>query len=257
MGPLADSHCHLGHIEKPRSEVLAEAQAAGVTLVVDIGMGIAGAREAVAGADPGAGVYAAVGIHPNDLSDLESDAARTLTELGDLAIAPGVVAVGETGLDYYRDRWTPDAQKHAFRAHIALAKTVDRTLVIHCRDAHDDVLRVLDDEGAPSRVVMHCFSGDIAHARECIERGFYCSFAGNVTYKKNDELRAAAAIVPDELLLVETDAPFLAPVPFRGKDNVPAYVVHTAATIADVKERPIEGMHEILHANTLRAFVIA
>jgi TatD DNase family protein len=170
---------------------------------------------------------------------------------------PGVVAVGETGLDFYRDRWTPDEQERAFRAHIDLSKRTDKTLVIHCRDAHDAVMQVLDDEGAPSRVVMHCFSGDVAYAKLCAERGFFCSFAGNITYKRNDDLRDAARALPDELLLVETDAPYLAPMPFRGKPNAPALVVHTARTLADVRGVEIAELEDLLEVNTNRAFVIA
>jgi TatD DNase family protein len=169
---------------------------------------------------------------------------------------PGVVAVGETGIDTYRDRSSPELQEASFRAHIALAKAVDRTLVIHCRDAHDAVLRVLDDEGAPPRTVMHCFSGDTDFAHECSDRAFFCSFAGNITYKRNDDLRAAAAVVAPELLLVETDAPYLAPVPMRGKPNEPAFVVHTARALADVRSTSYDELLQVLHVNTRRAFVI-
>ncbi|MEX2394690.1 MAG: TatD family hydrolase, partial [Actinomycetota bacterium] len=202
------------------------------------------------------GVFAAVGIHPNDLSDFVVDPAGSLASLERLVALPDVVAVGETGLDFYRDRWSPVQQEDAFRAHIHLAKRTDRTLVIHCRDAHDRVIEVLDDEGAPSRVVMHCFSGDVAYAKTCAERGFFCSFAGNVTYKRNDDLRDAARAVPDELLLVETDAPYLAPMPLRGKPNAPAFVVHTARALAEVRGTTTEALADSLGIATNRAFVI-
>jgi TatD DNase family protein len=203
-----------------------------MSVVVDIGMGLEESRAAAARAAVTDGLYASVGIHPNDLTDFTADRDGCMQTLADLATEPSVVAIGETGLDLYRDRSDPALQEESFRAHIELAKEAGRTLVIHCRAAHERVLAVLDEVGAPSRTVMHCFSGDLAHAKACAERGFYCSFAGNLTYKRSTELRDAAAAVPSALLLVETDAPFLAPVPFRGKPNRPALVVHTVETLA-------------------------
>lgn len=256
-GDLIDTHCHLDHIEAVPSQVLDLAADAGVDAVVDIGMGLDGSRAAASRAATDDRVLASVGIHPNDLSEFDVDPDGTMRVLRELATSAGVVAIGETGLDFYRDQWTPAQQEDAFRAHISLAKEVDRTLVIHCRDAHDRVLQVLDDEGAPARVVMHCFSGDVAFASECNDRGFFASFAGNLTYKRNEDLRDAARIVEESLLLVETDAPFLAPEPFRGKPNTPAFVVHTAKRLADVRGIPAEGFTHILRANAHRAFVIA
>jgi TatD DNase family protein len=256
-GGLVDTHCHLAHIERPASEVLAEARAAGVDVVIDIGMGLAESRASATQASNTAGVYASVGIHPNDVAEFVADADATMSALRELANAPSVVAIGETGLDLYRDRSSPEQQEASFRAHIALAKDVDRTLVIHCRDAHDRVLDVLDDAGAPPRVVMHCFSGDVAFAHACNERGFYASFAGNITYKRNDDLRAAARVVGEHLLLVETDAPFLAPEPFRGKPNAPALVMHTLQRLADVREVNVNAFTMTLRENAHRAFVIA
>ena len=260
MTGLADTHCHLAHIERDTTQVLAEASEAGVDLVIDIGMGLAESRASAerASSTPGTtpGVRAAVGIHPNDLAEFEADRAGTIAALRELAVRPGVVAVGETGLDHYRERSRHDLQEEAFRAHVALAKECDRTLVIHCRDAHDDVIRILDDEGSPSRVVMHCFSGDAGFARTCAERSYFCSFAGNLTYKRNDDLRDACVVVPQHLLLVETDAPYLAPVPFRGKPNAPALVVHTARMLASVRSMSVDDVLLVLHENTRRAFVI-
>lgn len=253
---LADSHCHLDHIETDTSEVLDAAAEAGVAFVVDIGMGLTGSGRVAERAANDDRVFASVGIHPNDLSDFVSDEEGSIAALEDLSSRPGVVAIGETGLDFYRDRWTPDVQERAFRSQIDLARRADKTLVIHCRDAQDELLAVLDSAELPQRVVMHCFSGDVSYAKACADRGFFCSFAGNLTYKRNDELRAAAKVVPDDLLLVETDAPFLSPVPFRGKPNSPALVVHTAAVLAEVKEVPLEGLAVKLLANTNRAFVI-
>jgi TatD DNase family protein len=256
-GGLIDSHCHLGHIDRPPDDVIAEARAAGVEAVIDIGMGLDSSRTAAARARDTEHVHAAVGIHPNDLTEFVEDSAATMAALREIATAPGVVAVGETGLDFYRDQWSPEQQEASFRAHIALAKDVDRTLVIHCRDAHERVLHVLDDEDPPSRVVMHCFSGDVGFARACNERGFYSSFAGNITYKRNDELREAARIVDERLLLVETDAPFLSPEPFRGKPNAPALIVHTAERLAGVRVSNVNSLTSTLRENTHRAFVIA
>jgi len=254
---LTDTHCHLDHIERPVDEVVAEAAAAGVERVIDVGMGLEGSLAAAERAAARPGVFAAVGLHPNDLTDFASDPDGSIDRLRELGALPGVVAIGETGLDYFRERSAPDLQEAAFRAHIALAKDIDRTLVIHCRDAHKDVLRVIDDAGPPDRVVMHCFSGDVAFARACNERRFFCSFAGNLTYKRNDELRTAAKEVDDDLLLVETDAPFLAPMPFRGKPNAPALVVHTAKVLADVRGLSTDVLADMLWNATDLAFTIA
>jgi TatD DNase family protein len=248
---LVDSHCHLGHLELPLDEALA-----GVELVVDIGMGLEESREAAGRAASDPRIYASVGIHPNDVSEFETDPDATMAALSALAVLPRVVAVGETGLDNYRDRSSPEVQEASFRSHIALAKNVDKTLVIHCRDAHREVLDVLDAEGAPPRVVMHCFSGDVAYARECSSRGYFCSFAGNLTYKRNEDLREASRVVPDELLLVETDAPYLAPEPFRGRSNVPRLVEHTTRALADARSMSYSAVLHMLQENTFRAFVI-
>jgi TatD DNase family protein len=227
-----------------------------VDLVIDVAMGLAEAEEVTARVAAMPGVLAAVGIHPNDLTDFVADPAGSMEDLARAAVLPGVVAVGETGLDFYRDRSAHKDQVASFRAHITLAKRIDRTLVVHCRDAQERVLDVLDEEGAPDRVVMHCFSGDVSYARMCAARGYFCSFAGNITYKRNDELRDAARALPDELLLVETDSPYLAPVPFRGKPNAPALVVHTARALAEVRATTFDVLEDLLRANTNRAFVI-
>lgn len=234
--------------------VVAEARAAGVEAIVDVGMGLEESRAVAARATEAAGLYASVGIHPNDLEDFEHDPSGSMGALRRMAAAPRVVGIGETGLDFYRDRSDPARQEESFRAHITLAKELDLALVVHCRDAHERVLTVLDEEGAPGRVVMHCFSGDVSYARACAERGYFCSFAGNVTYRRSDELRAAAASVPPELLLAETDAPYLAPHPFRGKDNAPKLLPYTVRTLAEVRSLPFEDMASILRDNSRRGF---
>lgn len=256
MTHLIDTHCHIAHIERPLADVLADAEAAGVEVVIDIGMGAEESAAAAARASGGNGLYAAVGYHPNDLSAYAADPTGAMEALRGFLAEPRVVGIGETGIDTYRDRTPVELQEDAFRAHIALAKDADRTLVIHCREAHDRVLAVLDESAPPSRVVMHCFSGDVRFAGECAERGFYCSFAGNITYARSDILREAARALPRNLLLVETDAPFLTPHPFRGKPNHPALIVHTATVLADVRSEPFEALVATLRNNTQRAFRI-
>lgn len=254
---LIDTHCHLGHLGGSAEEVVAAAKAAGVDALIDIGIGLDDSAGAVGRAQrlPGA-VFAAVGMHPNELEDFRTDPDGSLARLRTLAGCDGVVAVGETGLDFYRDRESPAVQEAAFAAHIALAKELRKALVIHTRAAEARVLAVLDAEGPPERVVMHCFSGDAGHARACAERGFYCSFAGNITYRNSDHLREAARTAPPELLLVETDAPYLAPHPHRGRDNGPAFLPLTAAALAAAVGRPAEELAAGLTANARRAFAL-
>jgi TatD DNase family protein len=253
---LVDSHCHLGHIEADPAATVAEARAAGVDVVIDIGMGAEESGAAAERAGNIDGVFASVGIHPNDLTEFEADRDATMDTLARLVSDPRVVGIGETGLDFYRDRAPRSLQEDALRAHIALARQVDRALVIHCRDAHASLLEILDDADPPERVVMHCFSGDVSFARECAERGFYCSFAGNITFRNADELRAAAAAVPLELLLVETDAPFLAPMPFRGKPNAPRLLPHTVEALAAAVGSAPDDLAVVLRSNSGRAFRI-
>lgn len=253
---LVDSHCHLGHIEADHADTVAEARTAGVDVVVDIGMGADESGAAVARANALGGVYASVGIHPNELTEFAADPSGAMSAIADLAADARVVGIGETGLDFYRKRSDATLQEESFRAHIELARTLDRALVVHCRDAHASVLEVLDDATPPDRVIMHCFSGDAAYAGECARRGFFCSFAGNITFKKATALRDAATVVPDELLLVETDAPFLAPHPFRGKPNAPRLLPHTAQTLAQIRMTTFEQLAIVLRANSMRAFAI-
>lgn len=248
---MIDSHCHLAHIEAEPADTLAAAHEAGVHTVIDIAMGLAECEASVARGGP-----CAVGIHPNELEEFESDPSGSMARLAEIASQPGVVGIGETGLDFFRERSGEALQVAAFRAHIALAKGSDKALVIHCRDAHDAVLDVLDETGAPARVVMHCFSGDEAFAVKCADRGFFCSFAGNVTYKRNTDLRRAATSLPTELLLVETDAPFLTPEPHRGRPNSPSLLPITASRLASELQMPLEELEKRLDDNTRRAFAL-
>jgi TatD DNase family protein len=231
-----DSHCHLDAMgcEGPESvaAAVAAAQAVGVRRVVTVGDTLASSRWCAEAAAAHPDVYAAVAVHPNETGDIDEAAYE---ELAALAARADVRAVGETGLDYYWGRVEPAVQQEAFRRHIALAKDAGVALVIHDRDAHSDVLRILNEEGAPERTVFHCFSGDADMARQCVDAGYVLSFAGNVTFKNAAQLRAAAAATPLNQLLVETDAPFLTPVPHRGRPNGPYLVPLTVAALAAVK----------------------
>lgn len=255
--PVADSHTHLDMQESSVEEAVAAAASVGVTTLVQVGCDLERSRWAaeVAAAHPS--VHAAVALHPNEApragTRAELDAA--LAEIEKLAALPQVLAVGETGLDYFRTGEDGvAAQQYSFRAHIAIAKRQRRALVIHDRDAHEDVLRVLDEEGAPERTVFHCFSGDADMARLCAEKGWFMSFAGNVTFKNAAPLREALAAAPPELLLVETDAPFLTPMPYRGRPNAPYLVPVTLRAMAETKGMSEESLAEHVAANTARVF---
>ena len=242
--PVVDNHTHLDISREgvavtvdDLGPVLAAAAAVGVDRVVQIGCDLPGARFAVEAADRYAGVLAGVALHPNEVPALAASGglAAAYAEIERLASGPRVRVVGETGLDYYRTgpEGVP-AQQDSLRWHIDLAKRLDRTLQIHDRDSHDDVLRVLAEEGAPDRTVMHCFSGGPEMARECAQRGYHLSFSGTVTFKSSKTLRDALAVTPLELLLVETDAPYLTPHPWRGATNSPALVPLTVRAMASV-----------------------
>jgi TatD DNase family protein len=256
-GPALDSHCHLDLIERPVDEVLAAARAAGIARVVTVGVDLVTSNWAAQCAYGHAGAYAAVAIHPNETAAAASSPAQreeVLAQIAELALLERVRAIGETGLDYYRDYASPALQRDWFRAHIALAKQVSKALVIHDRDAHEDVLDVLEAEGPPEKVIFHCFSGDAVMAKRCADAGYVMSFAGNVTFSSARPLREAAAVVPDGLLLVETDAPFLTPVPHRGKPNSPALVAHTVRALAGLRQTPVEDLCAQLTATGERMF---
>ena len=238
--PVVDSHCHLDTAQEVSgldpAEAIERAAAVGVTKIVQIGCDLAGARFAVEAAERWDSVIAGVAIHPNDAARMRPDELPlALAEIEQLARHPRVRAVGETGLDHYRTRDEAGhrTQRDAFAWHIALAHATGKTLVIHDRDAHADVLDVLDAEGVPERVVMHCFSGDADFARACLDRGAWLSFAGPVTFKPNEHLREALRITPLDRILTETDAPYLTPVPFRGRSNASYLIPHTARFLAE------------------------
>ncbi|MGZ4581413.1 MAG: TatD family hydrolase [Nocardioidaceae bacterium] len=259
--PVVDNHCHLDIAAGDwleTSEALAAAAAVGVTRIVQMGCDLPGARWAVEAAGTHDALVAGVALHPNEAPGLDAtgqlDAA--LAEIEALAASGDRVrAVGETGLDYFRTGEDGRAAQHrSFRAHIALAKRLDKTLVIHDRDAHDDVLRILDEEGVPDRFVMHCFSGDAAFARACLDRGGWLSFAGTVTFKNAEPLREALRAAPADRILVETDAPYLTPMPYRGRPNASYLVPLTMRAMAEARGEPLAELCAAVDANTDAAF---
>ncbi len=260
--PVVDNHTHLASTERysglPVADSLELAAAVGVTRVVEVGTDVASSRATIELAERYPSVVAAVAIHPNDAGRLAQagELDEHLAKLAELVPHPQVRAVGETGLDYYRtrDADAQAAQAVSFAAHIEWAKRHDRTLVIHDRDAHADVLRVLDEQGAPQRVVMHCFSGDANFARECSSRGYWLSYPGVVTFGNAGSLREAAQVTPLERILVETDAPYLTPAPERGKANAPYLVPHTTRFLADLLGVDLAEFCDQVTANTDQAY---
>ncbi|GGV68848.1 TatD family hydrolase [Streptomyces thermoviolaceus] len=271
--PVADSHTHLDMQAGTVEEQLAKAASVGVTTVVQVGCDLAGSRWAAETAKAHPNVHAAVALHPNEAPRIvhgdpdgwSRQGARepggtaaldeALAEIDRLAALPEVKGVGETGLDHFRTG--PEgiqAQEQSFRAHIEIAKRHGKTLVIHDREAHADVLRILKEEGAPERTVFHCYSGDAEMAEVCARAGYFMSFAGNVTFKNAQNLRDALAVAPLELVLVETDAPFLTPAPFRGRPNAPYLIPVTLRAMAEVRGVDEDTMAAALAANSARAF---
>jgi TatD DNase family protein len=249
--PALDSHTHLDIMGLPVPEVMAAARAAGIARAVTVGTNLASSRWSARCADEHDAVYAAVAIHPNDTASVAEEA---LGEIEALAALPRVVAVGETGLDYYRDHAEPSVQRWWFRQHIGIAKRAGKALMIHDRDAHADVLRILEEEGPPPRVVFHCFSGDVAMVKQCAEAGYVMSFAGNLTFSNAQPLRDAAAAAPPDLVLVETDAPYLTPVPNRGRPNSPAMTAHTVRRLAEVKAMDLAELCDTITATAMSTF---
>ncbi|MFT7599538.1 MAG: TatD DNase family protein [Acidimicrobiales bacterium] len=230
-----DNHCHLTTMKDDAAEAVAFANAAGVTKMLTVGCDVADSRQAIEIAKKHDGVWATAGVHPHD-------AKSGIDGLEALLAEPKVLAVGECGLDYHYDNSPRVEQREVFEQQIDLAHRHDLALVIHTREAWDDTFAILDACGMPARTVFHCFSGGPAEAEKSLERGAYLSFSGIITFKTADELRAAAEITPIDRLLVETDAPFLTPVPHRGQPNRPALVPFVGAEIAKVKKITVEDV---------------
>ncbi len=241
-----DHHCHIPPGEAG-VEWHSEAQAAGVERLVTVGTSLDRSLEAIATAARFEGVWATAGVHPHDASD-------GLDGLVELLGSPGVVAVGECGLDYHYDHSARPAQRNVFASQIAMANDHDMPLVIHTREAWDQTFEILDREGIPDRTVFHCFTGGPDEGRECLDRGASLSFSGIVTFPNAPENRAAAAVCPIDRLLVETDSPYLAPVPHRGKKNRPALVPVVGAAVAEVKSLSVDEVEAATWANATRFY---
>jgi len=272
--PALDSHTHLDIVvgERPAHGAgdegwpdddavgaeIAAATAVGIPRLVQVGVDVASSRWSAGLADRHRQVLAAVAIHPNEAGEGRADDRwldTALAEIDRLAALPRVRAVGETGLDRYRtgpEGWA--AQEASFRAHIRIANKHGLALVIHDRDAHEEILRVLEDEGAPEHTVFHCFSGDVAFAKACVERRYVLSFAGTLTFANAGYLREAAALTPVDQLLVETDAPFLTPVPYRGRPNASRLVPHTVRALAEATGTELAQLCEALTSTAHRVF---
>lgn len=253
--PVPDSHTHLDLQESEVGDAVTAAAQAGVPTLIQIGIDVASSAWAAKVAAEHPSVWATVALHPNEAPRLD-DLDAALAQIDALAADPAVRGIGETGLDRFRtegaEAWA--VQEESFRRHIDIAKRHGKTLVIHDRDAHAEVLAVLESEGAPERVVFHCYSGDADMARICAERGYVMSFAGNVTYKANEHLREALALAPADLLMVETDAPFLTPLPYRGRPNAPYLIPLTVRAMAQVRGTDPNELGAHLAATTERMF---
>jgi TatD DNase family protein len=260
VSPVVDTHCHMDvqydddQILPSVNEAMADAKSVGVTKVIQVGCDVESSKWAseIALAHPD--VWAAVALHPNAAAH-DPDLENSLKAIAQLAQLPQVRAIGETGLDYFRTG--PDgiaAQHLSFRRHIEIAKTTGKALVIHDRDAHDDVVRILLEDDAPETVVFHCFSGGVELANICAQHGWYTSFSGTVTFKNAPGLREAAKVMPAELLLVETDSPFLTPVPYRGRPNASTLLPLTVRAISSARGASEQEICEALFSNAARVF---
>jgi TatD DNase family protein len=254
---VVDTHAHLGLCEPLEAELIRSARDAGVTRILTVGLGEESNPAAVGSAHENEEVFAAVGRHPNSAGGFDEAAADAIEGL---CQEPGVVAVGETGLDFFRDSADAGDQRRAFSAQIAIAARSEKALIVHLRDAEgsedavSEAFSMLDEHADGVRVILHCFSAGPRWAERAAERGWYCSFAGNLTYPKAEAIREAAARVPEDRVLVETDSPFLAPQPVRGKPNQPANVVATAERLAEVRGVPYGDLERTVEANAARVF---
>lgn len=247
---MVDTHCHLDRCADDPDAVVDRAGAAGVERIATVGMNAESVAAALGLSHKHPGVFAIVGRHPHEAAGFGQ---RDLDEIEEAAHDAEARAIGETGLDYFRERAPREKQRDVFEAQLALARKLGLPVVIHTRDAVEDTFAVLREQGHGLTVIMHCFSTP-ERLDECVERGYMCSFAGNVTYPKSVELQAAARAVPDELLLVETDSPFLSPQPMRGKPNEPANVVRTAEHVAALRGVDYDSLDALVARNAARVF---
>lgn len=252
MLDLVDTHCHLDfkQFRDDREEVYQRFLASGGRWLLVVAVDHRHVHRLRSLAESYTGIYFSVGLHPNQVADPEPSAE----DLYSLAQHERCRAIGETGLDYYRHHVPPEAQQARFRMHIQVAKSLSLPVIVHMREADADVLRILREEGL-ERGVMHCFSSDWATAKAALDLGMYLSFSGNITYKGNDTLRQVAAKVPEDRLLIETDSPYLAPMPHRGKRNEPAYVRYVAECIASVRGIPVDALASLTARNAERLFL--
>ncbi len=242
-----DNHCHLTSLKQDPEQAVAAAREAGVSRMLTVGCTVADSTAAIDIAARFPDVWATAGVHPHDAKD-------GIEGLEDLLGRPGVVAVGECGLDYHYDYSPREQQAESFVQQIALAKDHELALVIHTREAWDDTFEILDREGMPPRTVFHCFTGGADEAAAAVERGAYVSFSGIVTFKTAQDLRDAASVTPPHRILVETDSPYLAPVPHRGKPNQPANVAVVGAYLADLLGHDVDHFAELTTANANALF---
>lgn len=249
---MIDTHCHLFLMEGEPKDLVREAEEAGVGALVCVGVDRASSHRSRELADSLPGVFATAGVHPHDAKDFDD---ATGAEIEELLSDPRVVAVGETGLDHYRLLSSAEDQERVFRAHCSLAREHDKPIVVHSRDAWPDVLRVLEEERL-ERVILHCFSGGPDEARHAAERRYYCSFAGPVTYPKNEQLREAAVLLPEDLLLVETDSPYLPPQALRGRPNVPGNLGMNLEALAKARGQEPSELEAITDRNARVAFAL-
>lgn len=253
--PVYDNHTHFDFGDSPveLGAALDAAEAVGVAGAVQVGCDLPSSRFTVAAVDADPRLLGAVAIHPNDAPELAVSGSldAALAEIADMAAHPRIRAIGETGLDYFRTGQDGvAAQHHSFRQHLDIAKQRELALQIHCRDAHVDVLKILKEAGAPSRLVFHCFSGDAELARICNENGWYMSFSGTLTFKNAHNLREALAVADPALVMVETDAPFLTPHPFRGRPNASYMLPYTVRSMARLMDLDLSVMGTLLRTNT-------
>lgn len=249
---LTDTHSHIHFSQEfpDVEDVMLRAKEAGVTRQIIVGCTVKDSKQALSFVKDKENFWSTLGVHPHNADEWMDLIAM---EYEQLASEEKVVALGEMGLDYFRNFKPRDVQHHAFREQLKLAKKLDLPVVVHVRDAWDDALDILEEVGN-TKVILHCFTGEMKYARECWERGYHTSFSGVVTYPKNEYLREAAAEAPQELLLIETDCPYLTPQPYRGQRNEPAYVVETALELANVRGTSLEEIGRITTENALRLF---